>query len=47
MLTWESLQNPNGKFDIIGDFKLLNQLFKSEKGINMILMTKINESLNF
>jgi hypothetical protein len=46
MLTWESLQNHNGESDIIGDFKLLNQLFKSEKGMNMILMTKFYESLN-
>jgi len=38
MLTWESLQNPNGESDIIGDFMLLYQLFKSEKGLNMILM---------
>jgi hypothetical protein len=37
MLTWESLQKPNGESDIIGDFMLLNQLFKSEKGMNMIL----------
>ena len=30
MLTWESLPNPNGEYDIIGNFKLLGQLFKSE-----------------
>jgi hypothetical protein len=40
MLTWDSLQNPNGESNIIGDFKLLNRLFKSEIGMNMILMTK-------
>lgn len=46
MLTWESLPNPNGESDVIGDFKLLNQLFKSEKGMNMILMINFHESLN-
>ena len=25
--------NPNGESDIIGNFKLLSQLFKSEKGM--------------
>ena len=44
MLPWESLQNPNGESDIIGDFKLLNQLFKSENGMNMIIMTKLRIS---
>ena len=46
MLTWESLQNPNGECNIIGDFILLNQLLKSEKGMNMILMINFHESLN-
>jgi hypothetical protein len=46
MLTWESLQNPNGESDIIGDLMLLNQLLKSEKRINMFLMINFYESLN-
>jgi hypothetical protein len=47
MLTWESLPNPNGESDIIGNFKLLGQLFKGEKGIEkMILMISFHASLN-